>query len=544
MTWRTRRRMILGLVAMWAAAPAAAQPGAECAPLQVGARVNIDPARPGTEERPDVAVLPDGSSIVVYSAEGSPGSDDDRLAILMRRLGPNGAPAGPAVQLNTWTEEDQFVPRIAAAPDGRFVVAWQSDTSPDDAEFSSIRARVFDAAGVPVGPDFRVNVSSDGDQVDPDVAMADNGDFAVVWYDDADRPGSSQIGRGRDSRVRLFDAAGGARSGEIRINARTNGTQSEPAVAMSSGGAFAAAWRDNADGSVRARRFGAGGQPLDAEEFRIDTLGGNSNSEPDLAFDADGSFLVVWQSRHSPGNDQSFASVQARGFLASGTPASVQRQVNVITADDQFEPRVAAVGGREFMVAWDSQAPHANPDLDAPVTARGMTLEGQFLGGEVIAIPDAVMPAVGGNRAGRSVVVGRSGEIFAQLYDHPCATGGSGPTTCVEGPTTLCLVQDRFRVQVSWATPQGSAGSGQAIELTPDTGYFWFFNQENVEMVIKVLNACQINQRFWVFAAGLTNVEVEIAVLDTQTGVERPYGNPQGVPFQPIQDTSAFATCP
>jgi hypothetical protein len=141
-------------------------------------------------------------------------------------------------------------------------------------------------------------------------------------------------------------------------------------------------------------------------------------------------------------------------------------------------------------------------------------------------------------------VVGRSGEIFAQLYDHPCATGGSGPTTCVEGPTTLCLVQDRFRVQVSWATPQSSAGSGQAIELTPDTGYFWFFNQENVEMVIKVLNACQINQRFWVFAAGLTNVEVEIAVLDTQTGVERPYGNPQGVPFQPIQDTSAFATCP
>jgi hypothetical protein len=535
---------VIGLAALWAAAPATAQPGAECAPLTVGARVSVDPGRPGVEERPDVAVLQDGSSIVVYSAENSPGSDQDGRAILMRRLGANGAPGGPAVQLNTVTEDDQFVPRIAAAPDGRFAVVWQSDVSPGDSEFSSIRARVFDAGGSPLGADFQVNVSADGDQVDPDIAMADNGDFAVVWYDDADRPGSSQIGRGRDSRLRLFHAGGGAKSGEIRLNARTDGTQHEPAVAMSPDGILAAVWRDNADGSVRVRRFGAAGQPLDAQEQRVDTLGANSNSEPDVSFDADGSFLVVWHSRHSPGNDQSSNSVQARGFLASGTPASVQRQVNLTTADDQFDPRVAAVGGREFMVVWDSQAPHANPDLDAPVTARGMTLEGEFLGGEMVAIPDAVMPAVGGNRAGRSVVVGRSVEIFAQLYDHPCATGGGGQEACIEGPTTLCLVQDRFRVQVSWATRQGNAGSGQAVELTPDTGYFWFFNQENVEMVIKVLNACQINQRYWVFAGGLTDVEVAITVVDTETGVARPYGNPLGVAFQPIQDTGAFATCP
>jgi hypothetical protein len=295
-------------------------------------------------------VLPDGSSIIVYAALDSPGNDSEGRAILMRRLGPNGVPTTAAVQVNTWTEQDQFVPRIAAGADGRFAVVWQSDVSPGDDEFSSIRARVFNANGTPVGDDFQVNLSSDGDQVDPDIAMADNGDFAVVWYDDADRPGSSQIGRGRDSRVRLFNASGGARSGEIQVNTQTQSTQSQPSVAMRPDGALVVVWRDLLDSSIRGRRFGANGQPLDAQEFRVSELDDNTQAEPDIAVDADGSFLVAWESRKSQGNDQSFNSVQARGFLASGTPASVQQQVNVITEDDQFMPRVAAVGGREFVV--------------------------------------------------------------------------------------------------------------------------------------------------------------------------------------------------
>ena len=59
---------------------------------------------------------------------------------------------------------------------------------------------------------------------------------------------------------------------------------------------------------------------------------------------------------------------------------------------------------------------------------------------------------------------------------------------------------------------------GNAVEITPDTGYFWFFNQENVELLVKVLDGCMITDHWWVFAGGLTDVEVTLRVTDTQSG--------------------------
>jgi hypothetical protein len=80
--------------------------------------------------------------------------------------------------------------------------------------------------------------------------------------------------------------------------------------------------------------------------------------------------------------------------------------------------------------------------------------------------------------------------------------------------------------------------------LTSDTGYLWFFSSQNVEAVLKVIDACGFNNRYWVFAGGLTDVEVTLTVTDTQTGAVKQYFNPRGTKFAPVQDTSAFATCP
>lgn len=111
-------------------------------------------------------------------------------------------------------------------------------------------------------------------------------------------------------------------------------------------------------------------------------------------------------------------------------------------------------------------------------------------------------------------------------------------------PLPLVLGDGRFEVTAQWTTETGSTGYGIPVPLTSDTGYFWFFKETNVEMVIKVLDACAIADRFWVFAGGLTNTGVEILAHDTEAGVTRPYSNPLGEAFEPIQDTAGFTTCP
>jgi|GEM_PF-1489543 len=114
---------------------------------------------------------------------------------------------------------------------------------------------------------------------------------------------------------------------------------------------------------------------------------------------------------------------------------------------------------------------------------------------------------------------------------------------CVPSATALCLSSDRFKVTAQWRTPAGQSGTGQAVRLTPDTGYFWFFQNSNVEFVLKIINGCGLSRRFWVFAGGLTNVQVDITVEDTFTGARKTYRNAQNTAFQPIQDTGTFANC-
>jgi hypothetical protein len=118
-------------------------------------------------------------------------------------------------------------------------------------------------------------------------------------------------------------------------------------------------------------------------------------------------------------------------------------------------------------------------------------------------------------------------------------TGG-----CAPGATRLCLGGGRFAVTATWKTTNGATGSGSAVPFGADSGSFWFFGPTNIEMDVKVLDACGLNGRFWVFAAGLTNVEVVLTVTDTKTGAVKTYTNPQGHVFATITDTGAFATCP
>lgn len=117
-------------------------------------------------------------------------------------------------------------------------------------------------------------------------------------------------------------------------------------------------------------------------------------------------------------------------------------------------------------------------------------------------------------------------------------TGGD----CVPDDETLCLFDARFLVRVDWQNFEPNflrlpsdpdAGQGRAVptpssQPSTDTGYFWFFDPDDVGVVVKVLDGRQINGSFWVFASGLTNVEYTVRVTDTETDREAAYRNEPG----------------
>ena len=112
--------------------------------------------------------------------------------------------------------------------------------------------------------------------------------------------------------------------------------------------------------------------------------------------------------------------------------------------------------------------------------------------------------------------------------------------SAVTDPTVLCMGLDRFQAKVTWsAVHQGTQGKGTAISLTDDTGSFWFFSSNNVELVVKVLDGLAINGHFWVFYGALTNVQYTITITDTLNGTVKTYTSPQDTQAS-VSDTTAF----
>lgn len=138
---------------------------------------------------------------------------------------------------------------------------------------------------------------------------------------------------------------------------------------------------------------------------------------------------------------------------------------------------------------------------------------------------------------------GAGASSYTNVATATTPTAPSGP--CVADETTLCLNSGRFQVRVAWRDGQGQSGSAKVAPAgTVDSGLIYFFDPSNWEMLIKVLDACSINQRFWVYAAATTDLGYTLEVVDTETGVGKTYTNPVGVASPAVTDATAFATCP
>ena len=114
--------------------------------------------------------------------------------------------------------------------------------------------------------------------------------------------------------------------------------------------------------------------------------------------------------------------------------------------------------------------------------------------------------------------------------------------TCEADAETLCLQDSRFAVTVDWRRADGTGDAAVVVhEGTNDSGLFRFLDDENWEILIKVLDGCRHNGHVWIYGASSTNLGHTIRVTDTVSGAFREYGNEPGLAANAIADATAFA---
>ncbi|MYJ26890.1 MAG: hypothetical protein F4080_15510 [Holophagales bacterium] len=122
-----------------------------------------------------------------------------------------------------------------------------------------------------------------------------------------------------------------------------------------------------------------------------------------------------------------------------------------------------------------------------------------------------------------------SGKV-SSWSDEVNVTTGDVSGACRSGDQYLCLSQGRFEIQVHWKDHNraGVYGNGTAvpIDVSDESGMFWFFSSSNIELVVKTLDGRGVNGHYWVFFGALSDVEYWVSVRDTAGGGRRTYHNP------------------
>ena len=339
-----------------------------------------------------------GTVITVWATTDAKGS-----RIVAQRTGADGAPLGGEFEVSEVGSGRRGDAVVAAAQDGRFVVAWVSRGNPQDRSGAGVFARAFSPDGTPLTGEFRVNATVRGNQQDPSIDWVSADRFVVAW----DGAGKGQA-QGVEARV--FDVSGRAVTGEVRVpgthrrrpagrrgglaprrrfpgrlercregrcerhllaavrrrgqaaGARVPGEHVEerrsihsrrsPATATdrssSPGSPVATPWTRVGFGVV-ARRFAPDGTPLGGE-FLLNQTQRGSQSNPSIAFLADGRFVAAWQG--AGGADSN--GVYLREFFGNGTPRGGEELVNTTVAGKQGDPTVQPLR-TGYVVAWDGR---------------------------------------------------------------------------------------------------------------------------------------------------------------------------------------------
>jgi len=379
-TWLVPGTAALALGLM---APATA--GAQ-ALVRVGGEFGVNTYTTGYQKGPSVAADADGDFVVVWGSAGSSGTDTDGFSVQGQRYASNGSTQGGEFQVNAYTTSGQGVPSVAANPDGDFVVVWASAGSfGTDTSGASVQGQRYVSDGSTQGAQFQVNTYTTNYQSIPSVKADADGDFVVVW----NSKGSS--GSDTDSwsvQAQRYASNGSTQGAEFQVNTYTTGRQLYPSVAADADGDFVVVWEsygssgtDTSASSIQGQRYASDGSTQGAQ-FEVNTYTSSYQNVPSVAVDADGDFVVAWGSWGSSGTDTDGMSTQGQRYTSDGSTQGAQFQVNTYTTHYQGRPSVAVDADGDFVVAWQSYSSYASDTDNLSIQGQRYASDGSTQGAQ------------------------------------------------------------------------------------------------------------------------------------------------------------------
>jgi len=399
------RQMIPGLFLLLGFTAGLASPVQ--AQLVRGPEIVVNAVKTGRQGAPDVAVAPDGHSVVVWVNGLFPAN------VMARVLAADGTPRTGDLRVSASEPDFQDHPRVAMAANGSFVVVWQARAS--QLEPSRVYGRRFNAAGQPLGLRFRLGIGYHLEQFEPDVASAPNGRFVVTWTENDGKfqPHGDPM---TDVLARRFGADGHPLEADW-VAAGGWYNQYAPSVAMNDSGAFVIGVEDYAesdahdDGStiVYAKTYGANGKLLHTLSQYGVGLGMNQ-SAPSVALADDGTAILAFvddqvDEPFDPNDHLDGLGLLAQRYDTSGATMGPLVHVNTTIKDHQSQPAIALTPGG-FLVAWTSAG---GQDGDGQgVFAQQFAMDGTKIGPET-----ALATFTAGDQSQPAVALAPNGRGFA-----------------------------------------------------------------------------------------------------------------------------------
>jgi hypothetical protein len=116
---------------------------------------------------------------------------------------------------------------------------------------------------------------------------------------------------------------------------------------------------------------------------------------------------------------------------------------------------------------------------------------------------------------------------------------------CAASAAALLLDGGRFRVEVEFRSPTTQLlTTAQAVQLSDESGFFWFSEPGKPEVFTKVLDACNGSGQVSILTGGVTDLELVERVTDLATGATWEKKNPSGQIFTAQSDGQALSCHP